>query len=112
MSMLRAKEYLLTSERIPAEQAVALGLANRVVPDAMLLDQALEVAQRIAALPPQSVQSTKRALNMHIKRAVAGVLEYALSEEFDSFGTVEHQALVTSFLERSKARAAQAKSPS
>jgi enoyl-CoA hydratase len=76
------------------------------------MEQALAVAQRIAGLPPQAVQSTKRALNMHIKRAVAGVLEYALSEEFDSFETVEHQTLVTNFLERSKARAAQAKSPS
>ncbi|MGV2581099.1 UNVERIFIED_CONTAM: enoyl-CoA hydratase/isomerase family protein [Mycobacterium avium subsp. hominissuis] len=110
MSMLRAKEYLLTSEPIPAEQAVALGLANRVVPDADLLDQALAVAQRIAKLPPQAVQSTKRALNMHIKRAIAGVLEYALSEEYDSFETAEHQALVNRFLERSAARAAEAKS--
>jgi enoyl-CoA hydratase/carnithine racemase len=110
MSILRAKEYLLTSEPIPAEQAVALGLANRVVPDADLLDQALAVAQRIAKLPPQAVQSTKRALNMHIKRAVAGVLEYALSEEYDSFETAEHQALVNRFLERSAARAAEAKS--
>jgi len=105
MSMLKAKEYLLTSERIPAEQAVALGLANRVVPDYQLLEQAMAVAQRIAALPPQAVQSTKRALNMHVKRAIAGVLEYALSEEFDSFETAEHQALITEFLQRSKARA-------
>jgi enoyl-CoA hydratase len=106
MGMLQAKEYLLTSERIPADKAVALGLANRVVPDGELLDQALLVADRRAAQPPQAVQSTKRALNMHIKRAVAGVLEYALSEEFDSFDTPEHQALVRAFLERSRARAA------
>lgn len=108
MSMLRAKEYLLTSQRIPAEDAVAIGLANRVVQDSDLLDEALKVAQRIAALPSQAVQSTKRALNMHIKRAVSGVLEYALSEEFDSFETVEHQAIVTQFLERSKVRTAAA----
>nr|WP_170306055.1 enoyl-CoA hydratase/isomerase family protein [Mycolicibacter kumamotonensis] len=104
MGMLRAKEYLLTGERIPAHQAVAMGLANRVVSDADLLDEAITVAQRIAALPPQAVQSTKRALNMHMKRAVAGILEYALSEEFDSFDTAEHQALVTAFLDRAKAR--------
>ncbi|KJE22519.1 enoyl-CoA hydratase/carnithine racemase [Frankia torreyi] len=112
MGMLRAKEYLLTSERIPAHQAVSLGLANRVVPDAELLDEALKVADKLAAQPPQAVQSTKRALNMHIKRAVAGVLEYALGEEFASFDTPEHQALVRSFLERSKARAAAAGRPS
>jgi enoyl-CoA hydratase len=106
MGMLKAKEYLLTSARIPAAQAVELGLANRVVPDAALLDEAFAVAEKLAAQPPQAVQSTKRALNMHVKRAVAGVLEYALGEEFASFDTAEHQALVRTFLERSRARAA------
>jgi enoyl-CoA hydratase len=106
MGMLRAKEYLLTSERIPAEQAVALGLANRVVPDAELLHEARLLAGKLAAQPPHAVQSTKRALNMHVKRAIAGVLEYALAEEFASFDTEEHQTLIRAFLERSRARAA------
>jgi enoyl-CoA hydratase len=92
MSMLKAKEYLLTSARIPADQAVAIGLANRVVADDKLLDEAFALAEKLAAQPPQAVQSTKRALNMHMKRAVAGVLEYALSEEYASFDTPEHQA--------------------
>ena len=111
MGMLRAKEYLLTSERIPAEQAVALGLANRVVPDARLLDEARLLAGKLAAQPPHAVQTTKRALNMHVKRAVAGVLEYALAEEFASFDTAEHQTLIRAFLERSQARAAGRQTP-
>jgi enoyl-CoA hydratase len=106
MGMLRAKEYLLTSERIPAHQAVTLGLANRVVPDGDLMDQAIALAEKLAAQPPQAVQSTKRALNMHIKRAMAGVLEYALGEEYVSFDTPEHRALITRFRERSRAAAA------
>lgn len=106
MGMLQAKEYLLTSERIPAEKAVSLGLANRVVPGDALLDEAIRTAEKLAAQPPQAVQSTKRALNLHLKRAVAGVLEYALAEEFASFDTPEHQALVRDFLDRSAARAA------
>lgn len=105
MSMLKAKEYLLTSRRIPADVAVELGLANRVVSDEDLLTEALELAQSIAASPPQAVQSTKKALNMHMKRAIAGVMEYALLEEFVSFDTPEHQEIVTKFLERSRARA-------
>jgi enoyl-CoA hydratase len=108
MGMLRAKEYLLTSERIPARVAVELGLANRVVADADLMDAAVSLAEKIAAMPPQAVQSTKRALNMHIKRAVAGVLEYALQEEFTSFDTPEHREIVSAFLERSRRRAAKA----
>ncbi|WP_067662620.1 enoyl-CoA hydratase/isomerase family protein [Nocardia miyunensis] len=107
MGMLQAKEYLLTSERIPADRAVALGLANRTVADEALLDEALRTADKLAAQPPQAVQSTKRALNLHLKRAVAGVLEYALAEEFASFDTAEHQALVRRFLDRSRRRAAE-----
>lgn len=106
MSMLRAKEYLLTSARIPAAQAVEIGLANRVVADGTVVDEAIALAEKIAAAPPQAVQSTKRALNIHVKRAVTGVLEYALTEEYASFDTPEHRALVTSFLERSKAKSA------
>jgi enoyl-CoA hydratase len=107
MGMLRAKEYLLTGDRIPAHQALAIGLANRAVPCAELMDQALALAGRLAAQPPQAVQSTKKALNMHISRAVAGVLEYALAEELASFDTPEHKEIVRAFLARRASRVAQ-----
>ena len=45
-----------------------------------------------------------RRLNMHVKRAMVGVLRYALSEGFALFETAEHQALVTVFLHRAKAK--------
>jgi enoyl-CoA hydratase len=102
MGMLRAKEYLLTGDRISAEQAVAFGLANRVVPAGSLMTEALALAARLAAQPPQAVQSTKRALNMHLKRAISGVLEYALAEEYLSFDTPENRAVVARMLERSQ----------
>src|SRR5699024_10983142 len=76
MSMLRAKEYLLTSARIPAQKAVEIGLANRVTPDGDTLDEAIALAEKIAQQPPHAVQTTKRALNIHLTRAVTGVLEY------------------------------------
>jgi enoyl-CoA hydratase len=102
MGMLRAKEHLLTGDPISAEQAVAYGLANRVVPVGSLMTEAMALAARLAAQPPQAVQSTKRALNMHLKRAISGVLEYALAEENLSFDTPEHRAVVARMLERSQ----------
>jgi len=104
MSLLRAKEYLFTGDRIPADVAVSLGLANRVVPAASLLDDAVALAERFAAQPPQAIRSTKRALNLHLSRAISGILEYALGEEFQSFDTPEHQAIVHSFLGRETAK--------
>jgi enoyl-CoA hydratase len=100
MSLQKAKEYLLTGDRIPAAEAVALGLANRVIPDGELLDRALDLADRLAAQPPQAVQETKRALNLHLQAAINLVAPFALAAEAESFGTPELRASVARFLEQ------------
>jgi enoyl-CoA hydratase len=100
MSLLRAKEYLLLGERIPAETAVQIGLANRVVPHDELLDTAMAMARRLASLSPRAVQDTKRALNLHVQRAIAGILEFGISAESECFTTPEHRAAIDRFLER------------
>ena len=97
IGMLRAKEYLLTGERIPAALAVEFGLANRVVADDQLMPEALALAHKLSALPPQSLQETKRALNVHLQQAVASVLPFALSAEAESFATPEIKATIEKF---------------
>lgn len=56
----RAMELVLTGEAIDAEAAARLGLVNRLVDDAAVLEAALELAQRIAANAPLAVQATRR----------------------------------------------------
>jgi enoyl-CoA hydratase/carnithine racemase len=59
-----AKEIILTGEdRIPATRAKEIGMVNRVVPAAELDGAALALAQHIAAIDPQLVKETKRAIN-------------------------------------------------
>jgi enoyl-CoA hydratase len=59
-----AKYLLLTGEdRASAAEVLAMGLVNRVVPAAALLDEALALAKRIAANDAQAVRLTKRAVN-------------------------------------------------
>ena len=59
-----AKYLLLTGEdRVSAAEMQAMGLVNRVVPAASLLDEALALAQRIAANDAQAVRLTKQAIN-------------------------------------------------
>jgi enoyl-CoA hydratase len=98
MSLPRAKEYLFTGERLTADVALELGVVNRVTPADKTLATALELAERLATQPPQALQSTKRAINMHLRRAVDGVLDYALAAEYHSFDTAEHHAAVARFL--------------
>jgi enoyl-CoA hydratase len=97
-SLLRAKEYLLTGDRIPAREAERFGLANHVVPAAQVLPRALAFAHRVAALPWQAVQDTKRALNIHLATAARSVLDFALAAEGESYTTPENRAAVEAFL--------------
>ena len=97
IGMLRAKEYLLTGERIPAKLAVEIGLANRLVADDQLMQEATALAHKLAALPPQSLQETKRALNLHLQQAATTVLPFALSAEAESFATPEIKATIEKF---------------
>lgn len=98
MSLLKAKEYLFLGERIPAQVAVDIGLANRVVPHDDVKTEAIALAHRLAALPPRALQDTKRALNLHLERAISGILEYGLSAESECFRTPEHRAAIERFL--------------
>ena len=59
-----AKEIILTGEdRIPAARAKDIGMVNRVVPAADLDAATLALAQHIAAIDPDLVKQTKRAIN-------------------------------------------------
>lgn len=99
-SLLLAKEYAFTGERISAARAAAIGLANHVCPDAELFDAALAAARRIAALPRQAVEATKRALNLHLERAVLATIDFALAAETESFDTPELRANLERFRRR------------
>ena len=100
-SLLLAKEYALTGDRIPAKRAAEMGLVNHVVPDGEVFDAAIACARKIAALPQQAAEDTKRILNMHLERAVLATLDYALSAENISFDSAE----LRSNLDRHRAKA-------
>jgi enoyl-CoA hydratase/carnithine racemase len=104
VSLLRAKEYLLTGDRMPAATAVEFGLANRAVPAASLMDEALAFAHRLAALPPQAVQDTKAVLNQWVRQAAVSVLGYGLAAESQSHDTAEFRAIPGSLRPRSNTR--------
>ena len=59
-----AKEALMLGEVIAADDALRMGLVNRVVPDEQLEQAANEMARKLAALPPTVVRLNKRLVNM------------------------------------------------
>ena len=62
ISLCRAKELMFTGDHISAEESVALGLANRVVPPEELMSTCKALADKIAAKSPIALRILKRTL--------------------------------------------------
>jgi enoyl-CoA hydratase len=82
--MAKAKYYLLTSDFIEGPEAERIGLVSRCVEDTRVLDEALEIAQRLATGPQQAVRWTKRTLN-HWLRTALPAFDASVAYEMLSF---------------------------
>jgi enoyl-CoA hydratase/carnithine racemase len=101
-SLQAAKEFALTGDRIPAQRAYELGLANHVVADDAVFDEAMACAKKIAALPQKAAEDTKRILNIHLERAVLAALDFAFAAEDRSFTSPELRANVDRMRKKAK----------
>jgi enoyl-CoA hydratase len=83
-----AKEIILTgADRIPANEALRIGMVNRVVPAADLGATSLRLARHIAAIDPDLVKQTKRAINRTLETMGMGeALEEALAIDLEIEG--------------------------
>lgn len=81
MGLRRAKEFLLTGEKMDAAEAYRIGMVNRVVPRGDLEAKTLELAQKIAGAPPFGARLTKRSLN---RTADIQGFRNSLSAHFDT----------------------------
>ncbi|AUM19804.1 MULTISPECIES: enoyl-CoA hydratase/isomerase family protein [Rhodococcus] len=82
----RAAEIAYTARFVGAEEAVRIGLANRVVPSENLFDEAVALAETIATNSPGGIRMSKRALQRNQE-----VTSYAAALELENRG----QALLT-----------------
>jgi Enoyl-CoA hydratase/carnithine racemase len=81
MGLRKAKELLYTGERIEAQEALRIGMVNRVVPRAELEQASMALAQRIAQAAPFGLHLIKRSLN---RTADAQGFRTALAAHFDT----------------------------
>ena len=96
----KAKELFFTARRVQADECLALGIFNEVVPDEDLRARAQELAREIAGGPPVALAYMKENIN----RAVTGDLKICLAMEADRLircaPTQDHKEAVTAFLEK------------
>lgn len=80
----RAAEKLLLGEAFLAEEALTLGLANKVLPVADLLAHAQQQAAKLVALPPASLRAAKRLM----KAGDAALISQVMQQELHQFGAM------------------------
>jgi enoyl-CoA hydratase/carnithine racemase len=83
----RGRYFLLTGQELSAQEALALGVVNEVLPADRLLTRARELARKIAARPPLTIQNTRRCLTRELKHLMQENLEYGLALE--GHGSIE-----------------------
>ena len=96
----KAKELFFLGDEVTAAEAKELGLVNRVVPTTELLDQASELATRLAAGPTRAIAITKAITNraLDVDRASA-LLDEAWGQELVTT-TADMREGVAAFVER------------
>jgi 2-(1,2-epoxy-1,2-dihydrophenyl)acetyl-CoA isomerase len=79
VGMRRAMELLLLNRSLSAQEALSWGLVNRVVPDNMVLDEALGLAEKLAAGPTHAFGKVKRLVAQSL-----GALESQMVHESET----------------------------
>ena len=87
-SMAKAKYYLLLCETVSGEEAERIGLVSLAVDAEQLQEQALQIAQRLAAGSQSALAHTKRSLN-HWLRAGWPAFEASLNAEIMGFAEAD-----------------------
>ncbi len=96
----RASELAFTSDRIDAQEALRLGLVNRVAPAEELMDVTHSLARQLAGMPTRAIGLTKRAFNRAILPHLDEWLDYEAHLQEIAGRTQDHREGVAAFTEK------------
>jgi enoyl-CoA hydratase/carnithine racemase len=100
VGMARAAEMLFTGDVVEADEALRIGLVSRVVEPDALLDEALRLAGRVAANPPQVLRWAKQLLQKAQHDTVDQALDNAGRIQGLAHQTRDHAEAVNAFFEK------------
>lgn len=96
----RARELYFLSDRVPADRAVNLGLANWACPSGELPSHALSVARRLAHGPGVAYRYMKENLNRAMTGAVDDCLDLEATHHVHCMFTADHREAASAFVEK------------
>jgi enoyl-CoA hydratase/carnithine racemase len=96
----RARELMYLSERIDARRAEALGLINRVVPDADLQAEAFAMARTLANGPGGAYAAIKDNLDRSLSTDFLTSLDHEAENMVAAAASAQHKEAVRAFIEK------------
>lgn len=96
----KARELLFSADRVPSAECLALGLANRVVPDDALAEESMAMARRIAAGPPIALRMMKDNLNRALHQDLQSCLDLEAERMVRGAMTEDYLEGVAAFAEK------------
>jgi enoyl-CoA hydratase len=98
----KAMEILMLGNFFSAEEAMELGLANKVVPKAQLWDETMKIAKELCERPPLALAAVKMAVNVGGEMDLYKGIDFALEEFLLLFASEDQKEGMKAFLEKRK----------
>jgi len=96
----KARELYYTAEPLDAAQALVLGVVNRVVPDAELVDATMQIARRLAKGPRIALALMKQNFNAAETGTLAQLLDLEARRQIETGRTDDHKEAARAFVEK------------
>jgi 2-(1,2-epoxy-1,2-dihydrophenyl)acetyl-CoA isomerase len=96
----KARELYFTAEPLDAAQALALGVVNRVVPDAELVAATMAFARKLAAGPRIALAAMKQNFNAAENGTLAELLDLEARRQVETGRTEDHKEAAKAFVEK------------
>src|SRR5690606_384948 len=93
---------LFRSRNLTAQEALTAGLVNRVAPVEAYLEEAIQLASKIAEMPRVAVRLIKDAVNKAEELPIAAGLDYEKHNFYISFSTEDKTEGMTAFVDKRK----------
>lgn len=98
----KALELLLTGDVLSPQEALEIGLVNRVVPHDRLMEETMILAEKIASKPPLAIRMMKRSVYQAQSSTLRSHLDYISSQLALLSETHDHQEAAKAFVEKRK----------
>jgi enoyl-CoA hydratase len=100
----KAKEIIFADERINAQEALRIGLVQRVVPKGQAVEEAKKLLKKIMGKGPVAIKMAKKAINEGLKMSLREGLDLEAQGNAVCFGSEDKDEGAKAFLEKRPAK--------